>query len=144
MVLRLFRVYVSVQTVFDSKTLPTHRDFWINAGAPSQRDALKIARRFNAGTRRDYHKSRRDDRKKRFISAVPAGRDVFPILPGVETPGYFRWFLRDQTMSLLTELKFVLGPISTNMPRRRRSVTLPGPILQLADLSRLVSFGFNR
>jgi hypothetical protein len=26
----------------------------------------------------------------RFVSAVPAGRDVLSILPGVETPGYFQ------------------------------------------------------
>jgi hypothetical protein len=33
-----------------------------------------------------------------FFSAVPVGLDVFPIGPGIEMPGYFRWFLRNRTL----------------------------------------------
>jgi hypothetical protein len=34
------------------------------------------------------------------VSAVPAGLDVFPTGPGIEMPGYFRWFLRNQNAGL--------------------------------------------
>jgi hypothetical protein len=55
------------------------------------KEPSKIARRFNAGTRAEPgHKSRRDDRKKRCLSGVPAGLDALPVFPGVETPGYFQ------------------------------------------------------
>jgi hypothetical protein len=48
-------------------------------------------KRFNAGIRAEPgHKSRRDDRKKRRVSVVPAGLDALPTFPGVETPGYFQ------------------------------------------------------
>jgi hypothetical protein len=50
------------------------------------KEPSKIARRFNAGTRAEPgHKSRRDDRKKRCVSGVPAGLDALPVFPGVET-----------------------------------------------------------
>jgi hypothetical protein len=32
-----------------------------------------------------------------FFSAVPAGLGVFQTYPGIEMPGYFRWFLRNRT-----------------------------------------------
>jgi hypothetical protein len=35
--------------------------------------------------------------KKAFRSAVPAGLGIFPTYPGIEMPGYFRWFLRNRT-----------------------------------------------
>jgi hypothetical protein len=35
--------------------------------------------------------------RRRFFSAVPAGLGVFPTCPGIEMPGYFRWFLRNRT-----------------------------------------------
>jgi hypothetical protein len=34
--------------------------------------------------------------KKHFFSAVPAGLGISPTCPGIEMPGYFRWFLRNR------------------------------------------------
>jgi hypothetical protein len=35
--------------------------------------------------------------KTDFVSAVPAGLDVFSTCPGIEMPGYSRLFLRNRT-----------------------------------------------
>jgi len=54
----------------------------------------KIARSFNCGINR---KKRQSPVGAAEISSVPAGLDVFPACPGIEMPGYFRWFLRNRT-----------------------------------------------
>ena len=53
---------------------------------------MKIARHFNAGINSQKLESRRDDRK-----IQPSLRDLnrFRFLPGIEMPGYFRLFLRN-------------------------------------------------
>jgi hypothetical protein len=102
-------IFHQPQHVFDGGFQARHHRAALKWSAVvSRRDILKIARRLNAGCLTVLQTSPAGTAEKGacrvaalaktgFVSTVPAGLNVFPTGPGIEMPGYSRWFLRNRT-----------------------------------------------